>query len=197
MSNFNDELFVRGPIATDATRISIGTSNYNHSVDVADVATKQDVAEQIAENEKNRIYDDEYLSILLKDNVKQHVKEAHEIFEANKLEAYRAEIDAFIDAIDRIIFNDRTTIVFWKNGDKTIVTCQEGEEFDKEKAVALCIIKYIFGNIGYYNKIFKAIEEKSTPKKKEKQSKKRGQRHRISTLDELYKMWKEIDEDFQ
>jgi len=190
-----DELRANGP--TD-TYVTIGTSNYNHLTSNEPAVTLKDVTEQIAENEKKRIYDDEYLSILLKDNVKQHVKEAHEIFEAKKLEAYRAEIDAFIDAIDRIIFNDRTTIMFWKNGDKTIVTCQEGEEFDKEKAVALCIIKYIFGNIGYYNKIFKAIEEKSKPKKKEKeQLRRRGQRRRINTLDELYQMWKEIDRDFQ
>lgn len=160
------------------------------------VATQKDVAEQIAQNEKYRVYDDEYLSILLKDNVKEHIKKSHELFEKQKREMDKAEINAFIDSIDRIIFNDKTTIVFWKNGDKTIVTCQEGEEFDKEKAVALCIIKYIFGNIGYYNEIFKAIEEKSTPKKEKKKTKKRGQR-RINTLDELYAMWKEIDRDFQ
>ena len=187
--------------------VTIGTSNYNNSVVAIDaesvkingepVATRKDVAEQIAQNEKYRVYDDEYLSILLKDNVKEHIKKSHELFEKQKREMDKAEINAFIDSIDRIIFNDRTTIVFWKNGDKTIVTCQEGEEFDKEKAVALCIIKYIFGNIGYYNEIFKAIEEKSTPKKEKKQSKKRGQRHRINTLDELYAMWKEIDRDFQ
>lgn len=186
--------------------VTIGTPNYNNAVVAIDaesvkingelVATLKDVTEQIAQNEKYRVYDDEYLSILLKDNVKEHIKKSHELLEKQKREVYKAEINAFIDSIDRIIFNDRTTIVFWKNGDKTIVTCQEGEEFDKEKAVALCIIKYIFGNIGYYNEIFKAIEEKSTPKKKEKQSKKREQRHRINTLDELYAMWKVIDRDF-
>lgn len=189
--------------------VTIGTPNYNNAVVAIDaesvkikgeqVATLKDVTEQIAQNEKYRVYDDEYLSILLKDNVKEHIKKSHELFEKQKREMYRAEINAFIDSIDRIIFNDRTTIVFWKNGDKTIVTCQEGEEFDKEKAVALCIIKYIFGNIGYYNEIFKAIEEKSTPKKEKgkKQSKKKGQRHRINTLDELYAMLKEINLDFQ
>lgn len=195
------------PLTSNLDTITTWTSRSEQAVDIdaeslklngEPVATLKDVAEQIAQNENNRIYDDEYLSILLKDNVKEHIKKSHELFEEKKRETYRAEINAFIDAIDRIIFNDRTTIVFWKNGDKTIVTCQEGEEFDKEKAVALCIIKYIFGNIGYYNEIFKAIEEKSTPKKekKEKQSKKRGQR-RINTLDELYAMWKEINRDFQ
>lgn len=191
------------------THITIGTPNYNNSVVAIDaesvkvkgepVATLKDVTEQIAQNEKYRVYDDKYLSILLKDNVKEHIKKSHELLEKKKREVYKDDINAFIDSIDRIIFNDRTTIVFWKNGDKTIVTCQEGEEFDKEKAVALCIIKYLFGNIGYYNEIFKAIEEKSTPKKekKKKQSKKRGQRYRINTLDELYTMWKEIDRDFQ
>lgn len=192
------------------THITIGTPNYNNSAAVAidaesvkvngePVATLKDVTEQIAQNEKYRVYDDKYLSILLKDNVKEHIKKSHELLEKKKREVYKDDINAFIDSIDRIIFNDRTTIVFWKNGDKTIVTCQEGEEFDKEKAVALCIIKYLFGNIGYYNEIFKAIEEKSTPKKekKKKQSKKREQRYRINTLDELYAMWKEIDRDFQ
>lgn len=59
------------------------------------------------------------------------------------------------DEIDRVIFNPPATIVIWKNGDKTIVKAQDGEHFDKEKGLAMAIVKYICGNTGVYNEVFK------------------------------------------
>lgn len=58
--------------------------------------------------------------------------------------------------IERVIFNDPATIVFWNDGTKTVVKCAEGDEFDPEKGIAMCISKKIFGNQrSYYNKIKK------------------------------------------
>lgn len=51
-----------------------------------------------------------------------------------------------------------TTVVLWKDGTKTIVKCQEGEEFDAEKGVALCFMKRAFNNRGCYNDVFKNME---------------------------------------
>ena len=55
--------------------------------------------------------------------------------------------------IDRVIFNDPATIVFWKNGDKTIVISRNAEMYDMETDLALCftlrrlgIAKVIFDN---------------------------------------------------
>jgi Zn/Cd-binding protein ZinT len=56
--------------------------------------------------------------------------------------------------IERVIFNDPATIVFWKDGTKTIVKANN-EKFDKEKGLAMAICKKYFGNNGYYYDVFK------------------------------------------
>ena len=61
--------------------------------------------------------------------------------------------------IKKVIFNEPATIVFWSNGDKTIVKCQPGDTFDKEKGLALAITKYFFGNKSNYNKVIKKYTE--------------------------------------
>lgn len=40
--------------------------------------------------------------------------------------------------IDHVLFNGPATIVFWKNGEKTIVVSRNGEMYDKETDLALC-----------------------------------------------------------
>ena len=66
--------------------------------------------------------------------------------------------DCIIDRkedIKKVIFNDPATIVYWKDGTKTVVKCQDDDKFDKEKGLAMAIVKKLFGNKGNYNKIFK------------------------------------------
>ena len=48
--------------------------------------------------------------------------------------------------IKEIIFSDPATIVFWIDGTKTVVKCQKGEKYDKEKGLALCVAKKALGN---------------------------------------------------
>lgn len=57
--------------------------------------------------------------------------------------------------IKDVIFNDPATIVLWEDGTKTIVKCQDGDTFDKEKGLALCIAKKYFDNKGNFNDVFK------------------------------------------
>ncbi|MBO7694632.1 MAG: hypothetical protein J6T10_18605 [Methanobrevibacter sp.] len=104
------------------------------------------------------LFTDEILALLLKKDIEEECKKIKEEMKEEELEKRRGEIDYFISTIDKVIFNKNATIVLWKNGEKTVVKCQKGETFDKEKGLALCIIKYIFGNIGYYNEIFKSFE---------------------------------------
>lgn len=62
------------------------------------------------------------------------------------------------DLIVDVIFSGPCTIVKWKDGDKTIVRCQEDENFDKEKGIAMCIVKKLFGTNdtkSNFNDIFK------------------------------------------
>ena len=61
-----------------------------------------------------------------------------------------------IPEIKNVIFNDPATIVFWKDGTKTVVKCQDGDEFDPEKGLAMAIAKKAYGNKGNYcNKLKK------------------------------------------
>lgn len=61
------------------------------------------------------------------------------------------------DLIKNVIFSGPCTIVQWSDGDKTIVRC-ENEDFDKEKGLAMAIVKKFFGtneSKSNYNDIFK------------------------------------------
>lgn len=65
--------------------------------------------------------------------------------------------------IKKVIFNDPATIVFWKDGTKTIVKCQEGAEFDPEKGLAMAISRHYLCDIcglERYDGIFKRYMSK-------------------------------------
>lgn len=59
-----------------------------------------------------------------------------------------------VPAIDRVIFHDPATIVYWEDGTKTVVKCQR-EKFDKEKGLLAAIAKKVYGNKGSFNNIIK------------------------------------------
>lgn len=57
--------------------------------------------------------------------------------------------------IKKVIFNNPATIILWSDGTKTVVKCQEGDEFDKELGMAMAISKKYFNNEGNFNEQFK------------------------------------------
>lgn len=63
--------------------------------------------------------------------------------------------DALDYRIKRVIFNDPATVVFWKDGTKTVVKCCDGDTYDKEKGFMACIIKKLTGNTGRWNELIK------------------------------------------
>lgn len=68
-----------------------------------------------------------------------------------------------IDKIKNVIFNNPATIVFWADGTKTVVKC-ENEDFDPEKGLAMAIVKKTMAdNHSYYNEIFKKWLPKEEP----------------------------------
>lgn len=52
--------------------------------------------------------------------------------------------------IKNVKFNNPATIVFWKDGTKTVVKCGDGDIFDPEKGLAMAITKKALGNNGHY-----------------------------------------------
>ena len=69
--------------------------------------------------------------------------------------------------IKKVIFNPPATIIFWKDGSKTVVKC-DGEAFDPEKGMAMAISRKVLGDSYEYYNIFekwckKYKEPKSMP----------------------------------
>lgn len=54
---------------------------------------------------------------------------------------------------EKVIFNDPATIVFWKDGTKTVVKCMEGDIYNPEVGLAMCVCKKVFDK--KYHKFFK------------------------------------------
>ena len=74
---------------------------------------------------------------------------------------------ASANPIKKVIFNDPATIVFWKNGTKTVVKCQEGAMFDPEKGLAMAISRHYLCDIcglERYDGVFKRYIPKETKK---------------------------------
>lgn len=84
---------------------------------------------------------------------KKH-EDALDAFSYTRLFKYDRGKSATIPVIEKVIFNDPATIIFWKDGTKTVVKAQDGEVFDPEKGLTMAISKKVLGNQGnYYNDI--------------------------------------------
>ena len=65
--------------------------------------------------------------------------------------------------IKKVIFSGPATIVFWNDGDKTVVKCTKGDHLNYEMGIAMCTLKKLFGD-SYLD--FKKDLKKWTPEKK-------------------------------
>ena len=61
----------------------------------------------------------------------------------------------YLNNITKVIFNNPATIVFWRDGTKTVVKSNPGDVFDPEKGLAMACTKKLFGNNGFYYDIFR------------------------------------------
>ena len=67
-------------------------------------------------------------------------------------------VDPF--AIKEVRFNGPATIVFWKDGTKTVVKANHGDTFDPEKGLAMAFAKKALGNkYEYYGKFQKLVKK--------------------------------------
>lgn len=55
--------------------------------------------------------------------------------------------------IRKVIFHDPATVILWKDGTKTVVKCQPGDIYDREKGLLLAICKRAYGDSGKYNNV--------------------------------------------
>lgn len=81
------------------------------------------------------------------------------------LNSFSSAIDDFLEKligeykmkpeIKKVIFNNPATIILWKDGTKTVVKCQKGDTFDKEKGFVLAYLKKLLGNDNTFNKVIR------------------------------------------
>jgi len=67
----------------------------------------------------------------------------------------------------RVIFSGPATIVFWSDGDKTVVKCGNGEPYSQETGFAMACARKLFGNDHRaHQTIYKAINKAEVHKAK-------------------------------
>ena len=59
--------------------------------------------------------------------------------------------------LQKVVFHDPATIVYWTDGTKTVVKCQPGDTFDPLKGFLMAFFKKACGNKGNYNNALKKI----------------------------------------
>lgn len=65
----------------------------------------------------------------------------------------------------KVIHNGKTTIVYFENGDKRVVTCSEEDEFNKEFGFLLALAHEVFGSKDKYRQMYtKKVDKKAYPK---------------------------------
>lgn len=68
--------------------------------------------------------------------------------------------------VDHIIYNHPATIVFWKDGTKTVVKCSDNDPYIRYNAFCAALAKKIYGNNSQVNKIVASGIDQGRPQKK-------------------------------
>jgi hypothetical protein len=76
-----------------------------------------------------------------------------------------------IPEIDRVIFNNPTTIVKWADGTKTVVKTDDHDIFDEEVGLAMAIVKKMFRTRSAFQKLVENADIQLPVVKKEKKAK--------------------------
>lgn len=95
-------------------------------------------------------------------------EEALKYYDKIQKEKNKAIYDSMIQ---QVIFNPPATIVFWRDGSKTVVKCGENDIFDPEKGLAMAISKRAFGDNRDYYEIFAKWVGKYEYQQKKKEKK--------------------------
>lgn len=102
---------------------------------------------------------------LVADGVNTYVRKDIEMtsFLAKQMNIPKYIYGGAMPKIKDVIFNPPATIVFWADNTKTVVKCQEGDDFDPEKGLTMAITKKLFGNRGNYCEEIKKWVKKYKP----------------------------------
>ena len=126
-------------------------------------AYKSRSVKEIVQEIENKLNKDDRPQISYKDYAKADVEMTKQIYRTIAQSHYGACPSA-IPPIKDVIFHDPATIVYWVDGTKTVVKCQEGDIYDPEKGLAMAITKKALGNQGNYcNELKKWLDKYEQP----------------------------------
>lgn len=75
-------------------------------------------------------------------------------------------------AIKDVRFDGPATIVWWEDGEKTIVKCMKEDVYDKYTGIAMCTLKYLLGEqFQKYKKVVEAWVKETDEREKKKKVK--------------------------
>lgn len=57
--------------------------------------------------------------------------------------------------IEKVVYSEPATVIYWKDKTRTVVKCQNGDVFNPELGFLLAVCKKAFGNTGRYNELLK------------------------------------------
>lgn len=77
----------------------------------------------------------------------------------------------------KIIHNGPATIVYWRDGEKTVVKLMEGDTYDEYAAFTAALAKKIFGSTGYVKRVLKDVTVEQKKKELEFKSWKEWAEH--------------------
>ena len=87
------------------------------------------------------------------------------------------------------IFFEKTTIIYWMDGDKTVVKCSDEDTYSKEAGYMLCFLKKIAGNrTTELYELLKPLYDESSVEHVKRSTKRK--RERIKDLVKRAQVWK-------
>lgn len=63
------------------------------------------------------------------------------------------DADSKMPEVKKVIWNKNACVVLWKDGTKTVVKCQEGDQWNNEVGLMAAFSKKLFGNDNTFNKV--------------------------------------------
>ena len=64
-----------------------------------------------------------------------------------------------IPDVIKVVFNPPATIVFWEDGEKTVVKCAEGQVFDRYAGFCAAVCKRLFGSTAAGKELMESVDE--------------------------------------
>lgn len=151
--DFDDRARQISVVFTVKPKYSIACVGVTYKCSYDQLAYEVDDVFKTIENTRKNVQNTKHLNPV-SEYIKADIEQTKELFNS-VYGINKARNDKTLPAIEKVIFNDPATIIFWKDGTKTVVKCGDNDIYDAEKGMAMAIAKKALGNKGNYCNEFK------------------------------------------